>query len=148
MIVTRRGRRATDSFIMGSDFGWFCANCPTVVINGDEVSKMLGYSRLDWDAGEEFAVAGIIDLDAIPENKRHLPLGEDDNPIPLVEFTYPSERPPSERPMPAKERAAVEGGPRDDEHIRLALKKRAEAKRKDKARRKQAKALRRRQRRK
>ena len=47
---------------------------------------MLGFSRPDWDAGEEFAVMGIVDLDAVPAEKRHLPLGEDDNPIHLIEF--------------------------------------------------------------
>jgi len=29
---------------------------------------------------------GIVDLDSIPEEKKHLQLGIDENPIPLVEF--------------------------------------------------------------
>ncbi len=87
LVVTRRGRKIADSFIIGSDFGWFCTHCPTVVIDPADVSKMLQNTLPHWDVGSEFAVAGIIDLDAVPEEKRHLPLGDDDNPIPLVEFT-------------------------------------------------------------
>lgn len=87
LVVTRRGRKVTDSFIIGSDFGWFCSRCPTVVIDPADVSEMLQHRLSHWDVGSEFAVAGIIDLDAVPEEKSHLPLGDDDNPIPLVEFT-------------------------------------------------------------
>jgi preprotein translocase subunit SecA len=35
---------------------------------------------------EHFMVAGIVDIDSIPEDKEHIPLGGDNNPIPLVEF--------------------------------------------------------------
>jgi len=87
LVVTRRGSKITDSFIVGSDFGWFCTCCPTVVIDPADVSEMLKHSLPHWDVGNEFALAGIIDLNAVPEEKRHLPLGDDDNPLPLVEFT-------------------------------------------------------------
>ena len=40
----------------------------------------------------KFTVAGIVDLDSIPEDKRNKPLGDDDNPIPLVSFTNYSNR--------------------------------------------------------
>lgn len=87
LVATRRGRRITDSFMLGSDFGWFCTDCPTVVIDPEDVGEMLAYALPGWDTGEEFTVVGLVDLDAIPEEKEHLPLGGDDNPIPLVEFT-------------------------------------------------------------
>lgn len=87
LVATRRGRGTTDSFMIGSDMGWFCARCPTVVINPEKVSELLTYQLPHWDVGEQFAVAGIVDLDAVPKEKHHLPLGDDDNPIPLVEFT-------------------------------------------------------------
>ena len=32
MIASRIGGRKADSFIMGGDFGRFCASCPTVVL--------------------------------------------------------------------------------------------------------------------
>ncbi|GEM_PF-1238746 len=146
LVTTRRGRHAADSFIMGSDFGWFCDNCPAIVINSAEVNKMIGYGLPHWDVGKEYVVLGIVNLDAIPEDKQYLPLGDDDNPIPLVEFTYPSDRPSADRPAPQSARIVSGEGPRDDEQIRLALRKRAEAERKARARRKQEKAMRRKQR--
>ncbi len=87
LIATRHGRTMADPFMVGSDFGWFCAACPTVVINPYEVKKLLSYGKPDWDIGPEFGVMGVIDLDAVPPDKANVPLGEDDNPIPLVEFT-------------------------------------------------------------
>jgi hypothetical protein len=87
LVTTRRGRKSKDSFLLGNDMGWFCAHCPTVVINPEEVSDYLLHGKPGWDVGTEFAVVGVVDLDAIPEEKRDVPLGEDDNPIPLVEFT-------------------------------------------------------------
>lgn len=86
-VATRRGRQLADSFILGGDFGWFCTQCPTVVINPADVSAHLQHGLPHWDIGDKFLVAGIVDLDAVPEDKEDIPLGEEDNPIPLVEFT-------------------------------------------------------------
>jgi hypothetical protein len=91
LVVTNRGSRNTDSFMMGGDdIGWFCAQCPTVVIDSEKVSQMLACQLSHWDVGSEFAVAGIVDLEAVPHDKRNVPMGEDDNPIPLIEFTNES----------------------------------------------------------
>lgn len=87
MVGTRRGNDLTDSFVMGNDMGWFCTHCPVVVINPSEVSEHLPYDSPKWDIGEKFVVLGIVDLGAVPQDKRELPLGGDDNPIPLVQFT-------------------------------------------------------------
>lgn len=87
MISTRRGCQLTDSFLMGGDFGWFCPHCPTVVIDPAAVGAQLARSLPRWDVGSEFAVLGLVNLDAVPPSKQHLPLGGDDNPVPLVEFT-------------------------------------------------------------
>ena len=102
-VATRCGRKRLDSFIMGSDFGWYCEACPVVVINSREVSKLLGHSMPHWNVGNEFSVEGIVDLDAIPEHKRHLPIGAADNPIPLIEFQGPS-APAGRRPLNKKQR--------------------------------------------
>jgi hypothetical protein len=81
----------TDSFMISGDIGWFCARCPTVVINPEEARKFLEPGLPGWNVGTELAVLGIVDLDAIPEEKCDLLLGEEDNPIPLVEFTTVSD---------------------------------------------------------
>jgi len=75
------------SFILGSDFGWFCLDCPTVVLDSQDVEKLLLAGRFRGDVGDHYVVAGLVDLKAIPESKHNVPLGEDDNPIPLVKFT-------------------------------------------------------------
>jgi hypothetical protein len=105
LLATRRGKKITDSFIASNDMGWFCTRCPTVVINPEQLSDMLQNGLPHWDVGNEFTVLGVIDLDAIPEEKRHLPLGDDDNPIPLVKFTnISSETAPG---RPARRRKAT-----------------------------------------
>ena len=86
MVATRRGKRIADSFMMSGDFGWFCESCPTVVINRDKVDEMLRFGKSGWNIGSESIVMGIVDLDAIPDNRRHLPLGGPNNPPPLIRF--------------------------------------------------------------
>jgi hypothetical protein len=98
LIATRRGKRITDSFVASNDMGWFCTHCPTVVINPEQLSDVLQHGLPRWDVGNEFTVLGVIDLDAVPEEKQHLPLGDDDNPIPLVEFTNTSRKTAPGRP--------------------------------------------------
>ena len=98
VVATRRDRKVRDSFILGSDFGWFCEQCPVVVINSRAVRGMLANSMPHWDVGDEFLVEGIVDLDAIPEDKRDVPLGEDDNPIPLIPFRDSNQK--ASRPPP------------------------------------------------
>ena len=106
MIATRRGPKLADSFVTGSDFGWFCPNCPAVVINPRDVSALLQHSLPHWDVGSTFAVLGIVDLAAIPPEKQHVPLGEDDNPVPLVQFTRVNRQQTSDR-------SAQQAGPHD-----------------------------------
>jgi hypothetical protein len=76
--------------MLNGDFGWYCGQCPTVVLNTEELAEMLSFVMPDWDIGDEFTVLGLVDLSAVPEEKHHLPLGDDGNPIPLIEFTSTS----------------------------------------------------------
>ena len=102
LVDTRQGKRLADSFMLGGDFGWFCAACPTVVINTRECGAMLSHGKPGWKIGSEFAVLGLVNLDAVPQDKRHLLLGEDDNPIPLVAFKDVVEaEPPTAGPTPS-----------------------------------------------
>jgi hypothetical protein len=81
----------TTPFIAGSDGGSFCPECPVVVLDKkgfERVIKAIHEERPDWGISGDvaFVVYGFVNMDAVPEDKRHLPLGEDDNPIPIVEF--------------------------------------------------------------
>ena len=89
VIGTRRGGQITDSFLMGRDFGWFCPRCPTVVIDPTQVKRQLKHPLPHWDTGTDFAVLGLANLDAVPPEKADPPLGNEDNPIPLVRFLAP-----------------------------------------------------------
>ncbi len=72
-------------FIVGNEGGHFCPNCPVVVLEKEIFTKFAGIADSSNDS-EAYTITGIIDFDKIPKEKREIPLGEDDNPIPLVEF--------------------------------------------------------------
>lgn len=91
LVATRRGTQMTDTFIMSNDAGWFCAACPTVVIDANDLGETLAFPKPGWDSGVEFAVLGIIDLDAIPPEQRSLPFDQVD-PLPLTPFNTTSQR--------------------------------------------------------
>jgi hypothetical protein len=78
----------TDNYklhILGPMGGAYCFDCPTVVITTD-----IFYDYADESTGiktEAITVLGVVDRDAIPQEKR----GEefnDDNPLPLVKFQH------------------------------------------------------------
>ena len=89
VLVVKEGRDLSP-FLVGNDFGHFCLECPTVVLDYEGFKRFAVVATHQTDVS--FLVAGIVNQDAIPEDKRNVPLGEDDNPIPLVEFILP---PPS-----------------------------------------------------
>ena len=73
-----------DPYLTSNNGGWFCPNCPVVVLDHDEfIDAVLAASGTK---ARRFVVVGVVDWKAIPEEKKHLPLGDDDNPIPIVEF--------------------------------------------------------------
>jgi hypothetical protein len=103
LIATRNQSKQADSFMIGSDAGWFCRTCPTIVINRQQIGQTLSYGGGRWNVGREFTILGLVNLDAVPPEKRHLPLGEADNPIPLVEFRAAAQERDNER-GPRKQR--------------------------------------------
>lgn len=63
----------------------FCNNCPVVVFDSDKVEQAVKVG-IRGDKNLRYFIAGIVDLDSIPEEKRHLEIGSDDNPVPLIHF--------------------------------------------------------------
>jgi len=55
-VATQQGKKIAVSFIVSGDFGWFCNSCPTVVINREEVGKMLSSQKSGWNISSEFLV--------------------------------------------------------------------------------------------
>jgi len=83
MVVIARIKKILP-YMMSTDCGYFCPDCPVVILDRDEFTYL---TRAATNIDEPvFAVSGIVDSNAIPEDKKHLPYGHKDNPIPLVEF--------------------------------------------------------------
>lgn len=72
-------------FVTNLSGSHFCSKCPVVVFDKDKVEQaaMLG---IRGDNNLRYLVGGIIDLDSIPDNKKHLEIGCEENPVPLVRF--------------------------------------------------------------
>ena len=85
MMVTRRSGDM-DFHMVGNTAGHFCGKCPLVVLDRDEFERFVALAARTTD-GVDFVVMGIVDLDAVPEDKRSLPFDDDTNPVPLVQFT-------------------------------------------------------------
>ncbi len=98
-LATRR-RGDTEVFIVVNDAGHFCPTCATVVLDNDAFSDLA--SLMARSRKYQFAVLGLVDLDAVPEEKQNIPLGDDDNPVPLVEFTKVHS--PEAEPSPSSNR--------------------------------------------
>ena len=83
-VLLVKERKDVIPFMAGNDGGRFCSKCPVVVLDNEVFAR----GAVAGGASEfrKFTVAGIVDIEAIPEDKKNIPLGEEDNPIPLVEF--------------------------------------------------------------
>ncbi|MBI2918018.1 MAG: hypothetical protein HYY01_08480 [Chloroflexi bacterium] len=85
-LLAVRQRVNIESYVVGPKGGHFCSKCPVVVLDDDAFGELAALSmRSSRDI--QFVVLGLVDLDAVPEEKRHLRFGGDNNPIPLVKFT-------------------------------------------------------------
>lgn len=91
-LLAVRAHDEEETFLIGSDAGSFCAACPVVVLDSDTFRDFVRLG-LDLDLGLDpghpsasFTVLGLVDLEAVPEEKQAVPLGEEGNPIPLVKF--------------------------------------------------------------
>ena len=94
-LLAVKTKKDVETFITGNDGGYFCSRCPVVVLDGDKFGEMVSCAhdvggglvfRHHEKPSLKFTVLGIVDMDAVPEDKKSEPFGGD-NPIPLVEFT-------------------------------------------------------------
>ena len=63
----------------------FCTNCPVVVFDNEKVEQAARLG-IRGDVNLKYLIVGIVDLNSIPKEKRHLEIGIDENPVPLVHF--------------------------------------------------------------
>ena len=90
LLVVRHGK-SLDSRLVGSDGGYFCPACPVVVLDRRQFNE---YLKMDpaLSAGSSYVVPGLLDLSAVPEDKKDSPFDEVDNPLPLVMFSNLQQR--------------------------------------------------------
>lgn len=98
-VVAVREHGEMQILLVGNDDGYFCEACPVVVLDSDAFAELV-LLAIGRESSGQFAVLGIVDLEAVPKEKRSVPFREDDNPIPLVEFIRPGERKPRGRRGP------------------------------------------------
>jgi hypothetical protein len=86
-IVLLYGKSDIDEgeFMTNASGSYFCPICPTVVFEKEVIEKTVTLS-LRKNKWFECDVLALVDLGAVPDDKKHLPFGGDDNPIPIVEF--------------------------------------------------------------
>ena len=92
-----------DVHMAGNDAGHFCGRCPVVVLDRGEFERFVGIVTRGSDH-VRYLVMGIVDLDAVPEDKRGTPFDDETNPIPLVKFTNLGQRKPPARPKKTPKR--------------------------------------------
>ena len=104
--IDEEGER--EAVMMGHSEGLFCPKCPTMVLDPQVVEEMISdhveYQTSKTDKHIEslkYAIVGIVDLDAVPEEKRDIPFG-DDNPVPLIGLERVSNRNRSQRQFESK----------------------------------------------
>jgi hypothetical protein len=85
LLYTKQKNKEEESFMTGNEAGSFCPNCPTIVLDKQEFNTIVG--AISGSTSTMYLVAGIVNLAAVPEDKADIPLGDEDNPIPLVEFS-------------------------------------------------------------
>ena len=104
-VAATRRHGGTDMHVIGNDDGHFCGRCPVVVLDRGAFEDLLAVATRGSD-GVRYAVMGIVDIDAVPEDKRSLPFDDNTNPLPLVEFANLAGGPPPARPKKTHKRRA------------------------------------------
>ncbi len=72
-------------FMTNRNGSHFCKNCPVVVFDIDQIEETVKIG-IRGTRNLHYHLAGIVDLKSIPDDKKHLEIGCDENPVPLVDF--------------------------------------------------------------
>ncbi len=75
----------TGEFMTNLSGSHFYNKCPVVVFDNEKIEQaaLIGINN---NKNVKYIIAGIVDFSAIPEEKRHLEIGIDEDPTPLVTF--------------------------------------------------------------
>ena len=85
VIIAVKSDKGEGEFLSNMTGSHFCEICPVVVFDSDKVERAAKLG-VRGDANISYLLGGIVDFDAIPKEKRHLDIGIEGNPVPLVHF--------------------------------------------------------------
>ena len=85
IIIAAKSDTDEGEFMSNMTGSHFCNSCPVVVFDSDKIEQAARHG-MRGDANLRYVIGGIIDFNAIPQEKRHLEMDIDGNPIPLVNF--------------------------------------------------------------
>ena len=60
VIATRQGGQQGNHFMISGNFGFYCASCPTVVIDPEQVVDVLQIGATGWDVGDAYSVLQLV----------------------------------------------------------------------------------------
>ncbi len=87
-VATREGPggEVEGAFLAGGNYGHFCPQCPTVVIDSKRLASTIT-AGLQGTNCEEWLPVALVDMDSWPEDKRHLPLAKVEDELKKTFFT-------------------------------------------------------------
>ncbi len=85
VIIAAKSDTDEGEFMSNMTGSHFCESCPVVVFDSDKIEQAARLG-IRGDANLRYLIGGIVNLNAIPQEKRHLEIGIDGNPVPLVYF--------------------------------------------------------------
>ncbi|QZE15882.1 hypothetical protein K4L44_08635 [Halosquirtibacter laminarini] len=85
VIIAAKSDTDEGEFMSNMTGSHFCNSCPVVVFDSEKIEETVRYG-IRGDSNLKYEIGGIVDFNAIPKEKRHLEIGVDDNPVPVVDF--------------------------------------------------------------
>jgi len=85
VIIAAKSDTDEGEFMSNMTGSHFCESCPVVVFDSDKVEQAARLG-IRGDKNLRYLIGGIVDFNAIPKEKRHLEIGIEGNPVPLVHF--------------------------------------------------------------
>jgi len=85
VIIAAKSDTDEGEFMSNITGSHFCESCPIVVFDSDKVEQAARLG-IRGDTNLRYLIGGIVNFNAIPQEKRHLEIGIEGNPLPLVQF--------------------------------------------------------------
>lgn len=85
VIIAAKSDTDEGEFMSNMSGSHFCKLCPVVVFDSDKIEQAAKLG-MRGDSNLRYLIGGIVDFNSIPQEKRHLEMGIDDNPVPLIPF--------------------------------------------------------------